>query len=67
MNDKARQLFEYLLAVNNLRFNVIRDYTEYDKSWNKQSLEEYGEDVFLFGEGKDEEAVLEIHRQKNNH
>ncbi|MGD7054238.1 AAA domain-containing protein [Sutcliffiella horikoshii] len=64
MNDKARQLFEYLLAVNNLRFNVIRDYTEYDKSWNKQSLEEYGEDVFLFGKGKDEEAVLEIHRQK---
>jgi very-short-patch-repair endonuclease len=64
VNEKARQLFEYLLAVNNLRFNVIRDYTEYDKSWNKQSLEEYGEDVFLFGNGKDEEAILEIHRQK---
>ncbi|QWC23579.1 AAA family ATPase [Bacillus haikouensis] len=64
MNDKARQLFEYLLAVNNLRFNVIRDYAEYDRSWSKQSLESYGEDVFLFGDGNDDEAVLEIHRQK---
>lgn len=64
MNDKARQLFEYLLAVNNLRFNVIRDYSEYDKSWNKQSLEDYEGDVFLYGEGNDVEAVLEIHRQR---
>ncbi|QOR67972.1 AAA family ATPase [Cytobacillus suaedae] len=63
MSDKARQLFEYLLAVNNLRFRVIRDYKEYDKSWNKSHLQEYGDGVFLLGEGEDKEAIIEIHRQ----
>lgn len=64
MSDKARQLFEYLLAVNNLRFKVIRDFKEYDKYWTKSSLEEYGEGVYLMGEGEDGEAIIEIHRQK---
>ncbi|MGG4548944.1 AAA domain-containing protein [Rossellomorea marisflavi] len=64
MDDKARQLFEYLLAVNSLRLNVIRDYNEYDKSWTKQVLQDFGTGVFLFGTGEDEEAILEIHRQK---
>ncbi|WHY86800.1 hypothetical protein QNH39_02680 [Neobacillus novalis] len=64
MSDKARQLFEYLLAVNNLRFKVIRDFKEYDKSWTKAYLEEYGDGVYLMGEGEDGEAIIEIHRQK---
>jgi superfamily I DNA and/or RNA helicase/very-short-patch-repair endonuclease len=64
LSDKARQLFEYLLAVNNLRFKVIRDFKEYDKNWTKSSLKEYGDGVYLMGEGEDEEAILEIHRQK---
>lgn len=64
MSDKARQLFEYLLAVNNLRFKVIRDFKEYDKNWTKSSLEEYGDGVYLMGTGEDEEAIIEIHRQK---
>ncbi|KAB7705289.1 AAA family ATPase [Bacillus aerolatus] len=64
MNDKPRQLFEYLLAVNNLRFKAIRNFKEYDKNWTKNILEEYGEGVFLMGEGEDEEAILEVHRQK---
>ncbi|PQD94296.1 hypothetical protein CYL18_14755 [Pradoshia eiseniae] len=63
MSDKAKQLFEYLLAVNNLRFKVIREYKEYEKTWIKSALEEYGEGVFLMGEGEEEEAILEIHRQ----
>lgn len=64
LDDKPRQLFEYLLAINNLRFKVIRDFKEYEKSWIKEGLEEYGEGVFLHGSGEDEEAILEIHRQK---
>ncbi|WP_226670757.1 AAA domain-containing protein [Metabacillus litoralis] len=64
MSDKARQLFEYLLAVNNLRFKVIRDFKEYDKNWTKSALEEYGDGVYLMGTGEDEEAIIEIHRQK---
>ena len=64
MNDKARQLFEYLLAINNLRFKAIREFKEYDKNWTKNTLEEYGDGVFLKGEGEDEEAILEIHRQR---
>lgn len=64
MSDKARQLFEYLLAVNNLRFKVIRDFKEYDKNWTKSSLEDYGDGVYLMGTGEDEEAIIEIHRQK---
>ncbi|CAK6471632.1 hypothetical protein BFRIG_01358 [Peribacillus frigoritolerans] len=64
MSDKARQLFEYLLAINNLRFKVIRDFKEYDKNWTSASLEDYGDGVYLMGEGEDEEAIIEIHRQK---
>lgn len=64
LNDKPRQLFEYLLAVNNLRFKAIRNFKEYDKTWTKKVLAEYGEGVFLMGKGEDEEAILEIHRQK---
>ncbi|MDO6658112.1 AAA domain-containing protein [Anaerobacillus sp. 1_MG-2023] len=64
MSDKARQLFEYLLAVNNLRFNVVRDYKEYEKNWTRSSLEDYGDGVYVLGEGEDKAAILEIHRQK---
>lgn len=63
MKNKSKQLFEYLLAVNNLRFKVIRDFKEYEKSWTRITLEEYGDGVFLMGSGEDEEAILEIHRQ----
>ncbi|TPF73089.1 hypothetical protein FHY44_05050 [Bacillus sp. D12] len=59
----TKQLFEYLLTVNNLRFKVIRDYKEYEKTWSKSSLEEYGEDVYVMGEGEEEDAILKIHRK----
>ena len=64
LNDKSRQLFEYLLAINNLRFKAIREYKEYEKSWTKNALEEYGEGIYVKGEGEDEESILEIHRQR---
>ncbi|OCA86932.1 hypothetical protein [Bacillus sp. FJAT-27986] len=59
----TKQLFEYLLTVNNLRFKVIRDYKEYEKTWSKSSLEEYGEGVYVMGEGEEEDAILKIHRK----
>lgn len=62
LTNRVRQLFEYLLAINNLRCKVIRDFNEYDENWTKSSLEEYGEGVYLKGEGEDNEAILEIHR-----
>ena len=49
LNDKSRQLFEYLLAINNLRFKAIREYKEYEKSWTKNALEEYGEGIYVKG------------------
>ncbi|MEU2029822.1 AAA domain-containing protein [Micrococcus luteus] len=64
MSDKVRQLFEYLLEVNNLRAKVVRNFKEYDKNWTKASLEEFGDGVYLMGSGNDKEAILEIHRQK---
>ncbi|MBD1372824.1 AAA family ATPase [Hazenella sp. IB182357] len=62
MNEKPRRLFEYLRAVNNLRFQVIRDVKEYENTFSKEVLECLGEGVYLMGEGDDAEAILEIHR-----
>jgi very-short-patch-repair endonuclease len=53
-------LFEYLLAVNNLRYHTIRDYKGYEKVWEKVLLEELGDGVFI---GMDD-SFLEIHRQE---
>jgi superfamily I DNA and/or RNA helicase/very-short-patch-repair endonuclease len=63
MNGKPEQLFEYLYAVHELQSPPIRDYKRYEKSWTPGELPD-SDGCYLFGTGDDEEAWLEVHKQK---
>ncbi|MFJ5623991.1 hypothetical protein ACIQD3_14950 [Peribacillus loiseleuriae] len=58
---KAKNFFEYLLALNNLKANVIRDFTDFERNW---MLDEFKglEGCFVLNECRDNENLLEIHR-----
>lgn len=58
---KAINFFEYLLALNNLKAKVVRDYREYDQSW---MIDEFYnlEGCFVLYDCQEEENLLEIHR-----
>lgn len=58
---KAKNFFEYLLALNNLKAKVVRDYREYDQSWMIDEFIEL-EGCFVIHDCQDEENLLEIHR-----
>jgi hypothetical protein len=62
--DKTRSFFEYLLEICNLKYKPIRMYKDYEKVWQDDLLEELREGCYLFGQGNDKEAILEIHRQE---
>lgn len=64
MLDKSKGFFEYLLAISNLKYKPIRIYNEYEKTWQDDLLEELREGCYMFGDGKDNEAILELHRQE---
>lgn len=59
--DKAKNFFEYMLALNNLVGKVIRDYSEYEKNWNLDDMKLL-EGCFVFDECHNEENLMEIHR-----
>ncbi|PKM70728.1 MAG: hypothetical protein CVU93_00580, partial [Firmicutes bacterium HGW-Firmicutes-18] len=59
--DKAKNFFEYMLALNNLVGKVIRDYSEYEKNWNLDDMMLL-EGCFVFDNCHNEENLVEIHR-----
>lgn len=61
-NSKVIQIFEYLLAVKNLKEKITRSVNEYDRVWWQEGIPNL-EGCFLGGNGQDEEAWLEVHKQ----
>ncbi|PTX52693.1 AAA domain-containing protein [Melghirimyces profundicolus] len=64
MAASPRQIFEYLLAVQNLARPPIRDFRQFEKSFYVDELPR-GEGCYLFGEGETTDAWLEIHKQND--
>ncbi|SIS55577.1 AAA domain-containing protein [Salimicrobium flavidum] len=60
-DDKGARFFKYLLELNNLVGKVDRDYRQYEKIWEKDSLESL-EGIRLFDECLEEDHVFEIDR-----
>lgn len=63
MEAKVKQIFDYLLAVNNLRFPSVKKYEQYERFWLDHDFPDE-EGCYLFGNGIDNEAWIEIHRQR---
>lgn len=59
--NKAKNFFEYLLALNNLVGKVTRDYREFEKSWFAHDLKVI-DGCFLLEDCNEEGTFLEIHR-----
>lgn len=59
--NKAKNFFEYLLALNNLVGKVTRDYREFEKSWFVDDFKDL-EGCYLLEECQNEGTFLEIHR-----
>ena len=62
LNQKVKQLFEYLLALRHLTSHPVRELKRYEKYWMLDDLP-VGEGCFLGGEGVDKDAYLEVHQQ----
>ena len=62
LNEKVKQLFEYLLALRHLTSQPIRELKRYEKYWMLDELP-VGEGCFLGGDGVDKDAYLEVHQQ----
>ncbi|GAA0337329.1 AAA domain-containing protein [Bacillus carboniphilus] len=62
-NSRVVQIFEYLLAVKRLNEHIIRNVNEYEKVWWQSDIPNM-EGCFLNGNGANEEAWLEVHKQK---
>jgi superfamily I DNA and/or RNA helicase/very-short-patch-repair endonuclease len=58
----SKQIFEYLLAVKNLTSPPVQDFKKYEFSKYVNELP-IGEGCYLYGEGNDSEAWLEVHKQ----
>lgn len=63
LRQKAQQIFEYLLAVKNLSMPVERDMGKYDPLWWTDDLPSI-DGCFTQGTGLNNDAWLEIHKQK---
>ncbi|QKG84622.1 DUF559 domain-containing protein [Kroppenstedtia pulmonis] len=63
MTVKPQQIFEYLLAVQNLTRPPVRDIHKSEEASYLEDLPQ-GEGCFLFGEGEIQEAWLEVHKQQ---
>jgi hypothetical protein len=61
-NSKVIQIYEYPLAVKNLKEKITRSVNEYDRVWWQEGIPNL-EGCFLGGNGQDEEAWLEVHKQ----
>jgi very-short-patch-repair endonuclease len=61
-NSKVIQIFEYLLAVKNLKEKITRNISEYDRVWWQEDITNL-EGCFLGGSGHEEDAWLEVHKQ----
>lgn len=61
ITNKAKNFFEYLLALNNLVGMVTRDYKEYEKSWHFHELNRL-EGCYLLEDCDEIDTLLEIHR-----
>ncbi len=63
IRDKARQIFEYLLAIKDLSSPVERDMSRYSPIWWEKDFP-FVEGCFLYGSGRNEETWLEVHKQE---
>lgn len=63
MSNRVKNLFEYLLALNNLTHKPVRNYNSYDNVWLDSDLQDMTEGCYLFDDGVYSDAILEIHRQ----
>lgn len=61
-SSKVSQIFEYLLAVRNLKEKIIRSVNEYEEVWWQEKLPNF-EGCYLGGNGQYQEAWLEVHKQ----
>lgn len=59
--NKAKNFFEYLLALNNLFGKVTRDFREFEDNWFLNDFKEL-DGCFLLDECHEEGTFLEIHR-----
>lgn len=59
--QKAKNFFEYLLALNSLVGKVTRDYREFEKNWPTEEFKSLP-GCYLFDQCEDEDTFLEIHR-----
>ncbi|WKA49358.1 AAA domain-containing protein [Planococcus liqunii] len=59
--EKAKNFFEYMLALNNLVGKVVRDYRDFEKNWQLEDLANL-EGCFTFGDCHNSENLIEIHR-----
>lgn len=62
MQVQVQQIFEYLLAVKNMTTPPIRDYREYEFHRKIEDIPT-GEGCYLYGEGENKLAWLEVHKQ----
>lgn len=60
--SKVARIFEYLLAVKNLKEKVIRSVNEYEKLWWEKDFPKI-EGMYIGGTGTNEEAWYEVHKQ----
>ncbi|WP_284035622.1 AAA domain-containing protein [Neobacillus sp. 114] len=63
---KVARIFEYLLAVKNLNEKVIRNINDYEKVWWEKDLPDI-EGFYMGGQGTNEEAWYEVHKQEIPH
>ena len=60
-NDKAKNFFKYMLALNNLVGKVVRDYADFEKNWQLEDLDKL-DGCFALGNCHNSENLVEIHR-----
>jgi very-short-patch-repair endonuclease/DNA polymerase III delta prime subunit len=61
VDEKAKNFFEYLLALNNLVGKVTRDFSEFEKNWHVDEFQEL-DGCFVLNDCQNEDNILEIHR-----
>ncbi|WKA53188.1 AAA domain-containing protein [Planococcus shixiaomingii] len=59
--EKAKNFFEYMLALNNLVGKVVRNYADFEKNWQMEELEKL-EGCLTFDKCHNKENLVEIHR-----
>lgn len=62
-NSRVARIFEYLLAVKNINEKIYRDVNEYEKIWWESTFPQM-EGCYVGGNGTNEDAWLEVHKQE---